>query len=250
MSKMMKMNAWPWNYRGMQALKTEDEDEGTLPLFIEKRKQKKIWLWLPLVCTLLLAASAVSFKMRWSRGISGSPIHLLPLQYTFIDHPEMRPFDQETSDIWLPWGRDHWWSMEWRDPSGARLTQGIDMLHKLHCLVSIREEFTMMAMEKERRVFFNDKTAESITRRMHIKHCFDFIRGVRALSLSYCNLLSRDADQKQDILCAADATVEPLDPGYTRSDGLGVEHQCRNWDVVMKYAAANDYFPEQLKGLR
>ncbi|KAF3765274.1 hypothetical protein M406DRAFT_355854 [Cryphonectria parasitica EP155] len=225
----MKMDTWLRKYRGMQALKTEDEDEDSLPLSFEK-KQKTTWPWLPLACTLLLAASAVSFNMRWYRGISGDPIDLPPLQYTFTDHPEMRPFDQETSDIWLPWGRDHWWSMEWRDPSGAHLTQGIDMLHKLHCLVSIREEFTMMATDKNRRVFFNDKTAESITRRMHIKHCFDFIRG--------------------DILCGADATVEPLDPGYTRSDGLGVEHQCRNWDVVMKYAAANDYFPDQLKGLK
>lgn len=175
----------------MQALKTEDEDEGSLPMLFDEKQKKKTastWPWLPLACTLLLAASAVSFNMRWSHGISGGPIDLQlpPLQYTFVDHPEMRPFDQETSDVWLPWGRDHWWSMEWRDPaSGARLTQGIDMLHKLHCLVSIRDEFTMMATDKDRRVFFNDKTAESVTRRMHVKHCFDFIRGVRAFSPSH-----------------------------------------------------------------
>lgn len=43
----------------------------------------------------------------------------------------------------------------------------------------------MMATDKDRRIYFNDKTAESVTRRMHIKHCFDFVRAVRAFSLSY-----------------------------------------------------------------
>jgi hypothetical protein len=51
-------------------------------------------------------------------------------------------------------------------------------------------------------------------------------------------------------MCAADGAVEPLGPGYTRSDGLGVEHECRDWDVVLKYADANHYFPPQLTKLQ
>lgn len=205
-----KMNTWLYKYKGMQALRTEDDDdsEASLPMFLEEEKKKNktttttasSWPWVPLACTLLLAASALSFHLRWSPH--GAPLDLLqlpPRPYTFVDHPEMRPFDQATSDVWLPWGRDHWWSMEWRDPaSGARLTQGIDMLHKLHCLVSIRDEFTLMATDQDRRVFFNDRTAESVTRRMHIKHCFDFIRGVRCFFIFF---LFRETRRQADWFC-------------------------------------------------
>ena len=49
-------------------------------------------------------------------------------------------------------------------------------------------------------------------------------------------------------MCAADATVEPLGPGYIRTNGLGVEHECRDWDVLLKYAESNHFFPKQLEG--
>jgi hypothetical protein len=172
------MNLQWWKYRGMQALKTEDEDESSLPpSFPKKQSPSRPWL-LPTACTLLFVLSAISFNMRWSRPILQAPIELPPRSYMFEDHPELRPFDQETTELWRPFGKEHWWSMEWMDPSGHRLTAGIDMLHKLHCLMAVRDEFTLMATDPDRRTVFNAKTAESTTRRMHVKHCLDFIRQV------------------------------------------------------------------------
>ena len=181
------MNLWGWKHRGLQAIKQEDNSsEATLPLNLPQ-KQKSIWSWLlPVSCSVLLAMSVVTFTTRWKRGITQSPINLPPRQYIFQNHPELLPFDQETSDIWQPLGIDHWWSMEWRDTDGNRLTKGIDMLHKLHCLVSVREEFTMMANDEKRSTYFNGRNAESLTRRMHIRHCFDFIRSVRDPFLPAC----------------------------------------------------------------
>ena len=136
-------------------------------------------LWLLILCTLTLTISFVSFHFRLWRDISEAPINLPSRQYVFVDHPELRPFDQEATEKWHSYAKEHWWSMPWTDNEGNQLVQGIDLLHKLHCLVAIRKEFTSLASNESRRDEFNAKTASAITMKMHLQHCFDFLRQVR-----------------------------------------------------------------------
>jgi hypothetical protein len=175
---LVNMGRW-WREILTQEMKMED-----LPLLSRpSSKAKKISSWLSILSTVILLLSAGFFRLRWNTGISSAPINLPTKRYVFIDHPELRSFDQKAIDLWQVYAKHHWWSMEWRDPAGNRLTQGIDMLHKLHCLVAIREEFTLMATDEGRRDYFNAHNAESLTRRLHIKHCFDFIRQVNMILL-------------------------------------------------------------------
>lgn len=44
----------------------------------------------------------------------------------------------------------------------------------------------------------------------------------------------------QDIICAADATLEPLGGDYTDPSGFGVEHICRDWRVIWKLAGLQE----------
>jgi hypothetical protein len=37
----------------------------------------------------------------------------------------------------------------------------------------------------------------------------------------------------KDILCAADMTLEPLTEDYAETDGQGIEHQCKDWRILL-----------------
>lgn len=57
----------------------------------------------------------------------------------------------------------------------------------------------------------------------HTRHCFNLLR--------------------QAVLCAADTTLDPLDKvddgGNVGADGVGVVHQCRDWEKVYQYVIDN-----------
>lgn len=153
------------------------------------------------------------FNQRWSGRIAASPVQLPRRSYTFLDHPELRPFDTQTEQRWSELSRTDWYNTHWRSSSGQQLTRGIAMFHKLHCLQSLRSEFTRLVHDPNRHEVFWSASEE--TTRMHIGHCFDFIR--------------------QDILCGADTTLEPLGDDYGATDGLGISHSCTDWSPLTKF---------------
>ncbi|KAK2052711.1 hypothetical protein LY76DRAFT_467223, partial [Colletotrichum caudatum] len=94
--------------------------------------------------------------------------------------------------------------------SGTVVVRGIDMFHKMHCLISLRAELTALALgDPARRAVWRARDTEAEADLLHLGHCFDFLR--------------------QGILCAADPTLEALGPGFTETTGEGVVHQCRDW---------------------
>lgn len=83
---------------------------------------------------------------------------------------------------------------------------GISMFHQMHCLQMIRG------------AVLDNQRANS-----HTRHCFNLMR--------------------QAILCAADTTLDPLDKVDDNSnvgaDGVGVVHQCKDWEKVYQYVIEN-----------
>ncbi|KAF7971434.1 hypothetical protein HWV62_28575 [Athelia sp. TMB] len=83
---------------------------------------------------------------------------------------------------------------------------GISMFHQMHCLQMMRAA-----------VLDNSKANS------HTRHCFNLLR--------------------QAVLCAADTTLDPLDAVDENSnvgaDGVGVVHQCRDWEKVYDYVIEN-----------
>ena len=61
-----------------------------------------------------------------------------------------------------------------------------------------------------------DKQAAAHLHQDHASHCFDCLR--------------------QGIACAADTTLEPRDEQHSGVQGWGVEHRCRNLDMVTEWA--------------
>ena len=112
-------------------------------------------------------------------------------------------------------------SMEWESimPTGSagfvKLGQekrlfGISMYHQIHCLQQLQQAIT-------RDIESNHKYEND-----HIQHCLNYL--------------------KQMFLCAASVRLEPLTDdgaGMMKTDGIGLEHSCRDWTLVRHKAEAN-----------
>ncbi|KAK1565918.1 uncharacterized protein LY79DRAFT_573128 [Colletotrichum navitas] len=187
---------------------------------------RNLWTFFLMAALLLTCLSA--FHFRWRRAIVSSPIVLPEVPYAFDRHRDLEPFDEATQARWDDLiSRNLWWDMRWidgRNPaSGTVVTRGIDMFHKMHCLISLRAEFTALVIgDPARRSTWRAQDAEAGADLLHLGHCFDFLR--------------------QGILCAADSTLEAMGPGFTETTGEGVVHQCRDWKKLMAYAGLPNPF--------
>lgn len=172
-----------------------------------------------LLVTVVTLFLAFLFHSRWDRDISDAPFHLPTRQYTFTPDRRLQDFDQDTLKLWQTIVPEKWWETnlaDWQDASGHQLSRAVDVIHMIHCLTNIRDIFTQLAVDPDYREQFNAHVLEAVVRRVHLGHCFDTIR--------------------QDILCAADSTLEPLGPDYEGPTGFGVEHTCRDWSIVWRSA--------------
>lgn len=107
--------------------------------------------WGTALLTVSTIVLAFIFSARWNRPISQWPIDLPLYRYTFTAHPELHDFDDPAAkDLWGDMVYHDWWATDWRDDTGRRFTRGIDIFHKMHCLVAIREEFVKLATEEQR----------------------------------------------------------------------------------------------------
>ena len=83
----------------------------------------------------------------------------------------------------------------------------ISMVHQLHCLDVLRVTFAANR---------TDAAAHA-----HVAHCLRYLR--------------------QAVLCLADATLEPDEPGVREgrwehaASGVGAVHRCRDWTVLRRY---------------
>ncbi|EMF12706.1 uncharacterized protein SEPMUDRAFT_44288 [Sphaerulina musiva SO2202] len=84
---------------------------------------------------------------------------------------------------------------------------GISMFHQLHCLNFLRFAYWPDTVE--------DMPAEEVA--FHRDHCLDYIR--------------------QGIMCAGDATFEPLTEAGI--NGMGATHQCRDFDKLFAWGYSN-----------
>lgn len=136
--------------------------------------------WFIGLSSLLFAFSLWAFHTRWTRPLTSSPIHLPEVPYAFAQHPELQPFDDATQARWNALIEPNWWDTQWTDQqrSGEIVTRGIDMLHKIHCLVALREEFTTLANDPNRYLKFQAADHGASDMRFHLGHCFDFLRQV------------------------------------------------------------------------
>lgn len=136
--------------------------------------------WLLVLLFSAFVLSLLAFHYRWDRPITTSPIKLPKISYRFVQHPDLLHFDQATQSRWNSIINEDWWNMKWKDESsGQVVTRGVDMLHKLHCLIALREEFTMLVNDPSRHLKFQAEDVGSTDMRLHLGHCFDFLRQVR-----------------------------------------------------------------------
>ena len=164
------------------------------PTMVESIKSRVTKLpWLAAILTATCIILTFVFHRRWTRPISQWPINLPLRRYTFIDHPELRDFDDAAvNDRWAGMVWHEWWDTEWRDDTGHHFPQGIDVFHKMHCLVAIREEFATLATDETRATAVNARDPEAKGPKPnintnHLQHCFDFLRQVcsQVVSIHY-----------------------------------------------------------------
>ncbi|KAE9373175.1 hypothetical protein N431DRAFT_455966 [Stipitochalara longipes BDJ] len=178
--------------------------------------------WWTLLLTVTFMVLAFIFHLRWTRPVSHWPIDLPLRSYAFVDRSDLREFDDAAAqDRWAGMVNHIWWATEWQDDTGDHFPRGIDVFHKMHCIIAIREEFVMYLTDETRAGTGDSKTNGKLTvNANHLQHCFDFLR--------------------QDILCAADMTLEPLGPGYMEMDGQGVVHECKDWRLLLNHVGLPD----------
>ncbi|OCH88788.1 hypothetical protein OBBRIDRAFT_805131 [Obba rivulosa] len=92
---------------------------------------------------------------------------------------------------------------------------GVSMYHQLHCLDEIRRAVTT--------------TSRTNLEKWHVQHCLEHLR--------------------QMLLCASSMRLEPVKTieGELGTDGLGLEHECRDWTRLHRLIDENfSRWPEDL----
>lgn len=89
----------------------------------------------------------------------------------------------------------------------------------------LRKNYYELAMDDERRHTDTHRRQLDEQKQLHEKHiihCFDYLR--------------------QSIMCAADSTLERMDPKTVTTDGWGTTHQCHDYDALFKWSEDHTRF--------
>lgn len=108
-------------------------------------------------------------------------------------------------------------------PRGSHAFYTLSSVHQLHCLVS-RFNIILDSTRVDIRQWSLRRTMYSMTRNAslefvderHVRHCFDYLR--------------------QSLMCAADTTLEPVDPVLGGVTGWGVVRNCRRYNDLKSWA--------------
>ncbi|KAI0011124.1 hypothetical protein F4779DRAFT_255987 [Xylariaceae sp. FL0662B] len=138
---------------------------------------------------------------------SGLNFHAIDWEFTYNQTYGADPrLDNGTEDAWesiVPLGRG-----SVRYPADSLQVYTLSAVHQLHCLWSIHRNY-YMALHPD-----PSENAESTF--SHMRHCFDYLR--------------------QSLTCAADATLEPVDPVLGGVTGWGNPRICRDYSELVAWA--------------
>ncbi|CAJ2504616.1 Uu.00g120100.m01.CDS01 [Anthostomella pinea] len=95
-----------------------------------------------------------------------------------------------------------------RFPPNSQQVYTLSVVHQLHCLWSIHRNYYAALR-------FDSAHRDNMTS-PHMRHCFDYLR--------------------QSLTCAADATMEPVDPTLGGVTGWGNGRVCRNYSQLAGWA--------------
>ncbi|KAH7402390.1 hypothetical protein DE146DRAFT_610019, partial [Phaeosphaeria sp. MPI-PUGE-AT-0046c] len=95
-------------------------------------------------------------------------------------------------------------------------TSGISVFYQLHCLNMLRVGY-YQAHQSSSSFIDNGKGQKAQHEPAHARHCFDYLR--------------------QSIMCAADATFEPVVLELGGITGWGVDRVCRDFEQLSAWAA-------------
>ncbi|MCJ1311318.1 hypothetical protein MMC25_004989 [Agyrium rufum] len=117
-----------------------------------------------------------------------------------------------------------------KHPTLAPTRSAFSVFHQLHCLNGIREGFWTVyeAAIEGRRITDDELPMMSST--AHIRHCVDLLRNA--------------------LMCQPDLTVELKDAESGGVKGFGTQHECKDWDQLMRWTEkwqTYDPDPEQLE---
>ncbi|KAK2879394.1 hypothetical protein FQN49_000912 [Arthroderma sp. PD_2] len=95
-----------------------------------------------------------------------------------------------------------------RYPAGSKDVYTLSVVHQLHCLWSIHQNYYGISHTGHSRK--DDHISP------HMRHCFDYLR--------------------QSLMCAADSTLEPVDSRLGGVTGWGNERVCRDYAALAEWA--------------
>lgn len=139
--------------------------------------RKKRPLVFAIVITTVIFVLLGGLHFRWGGDrIASWPITLKPFDYSWTKHSELLSFDPETQKLWEKFTSSQWFNTGWQVAGKGPAIRALDMLHKIHCLVAIRAEFTSLSLNQTHQALFY--TRQKRVERLHLGHCFDLIRQV------------------------------------------------------------------------
>ncbi|KAL8729370.1 MAG: hypothetical protein Q9166_004763 [cf. Caloplaca sp. 2 TL-2023] len=89
------------------------------------------------------------------------------------------------------------------------------VFHQLHCLNGIRQGYWALHSAATAGDRVDDEDIPMMYSPAHISHCIDLIR--------------------HSLMCQPDTTVEVKDPEIGGVTGFGTEHQCKDWEELMRW---------------
>jgi hypothetical protein len=118
-----------------------------------------------------------------------------------------------------------------KHPTIAPHRSAFAVFHQLHCLDGIRQGYwAMHAAATAGGEPFDDKTLPLMISPPHIRHCIDLLRHV--------------------LMCRPDTTVEVRDEEIKGVTGFGTEHQCSNFDELLKWTSVWETWGQEKNATR
>jgi hypothetical protein len=109
------------------------------------------------------------------------------------------------------------------EPRGSHKFYTLSAVHQLHCLVSNGLTVALLSLGADpnqwsiqQELHLPERNDEQHPRHRHSRHCVDYLR--------------------QSLMCAADHTLEPVDPELGGVTGWGVKRTCRDWAKMKSWA--------------
>ncbi|RAL11832.1 uncharacterized protein BO97DRAFT_453456 [Aspergillus homomorphus CBS 101889] len=134
---------------------------------------------------------------------------------TFGADPREDPNTQAAWDSIVPFGQG---TVRYASPETEQIYYTVSAVHQLHCLWSIHKSYYRSHVHGVTSTEHGDEREHHAKEKeqRHMRHCFDYLR--------------------QSLMCAADATLEPVDAALGGVTGWGVQRVCRDYVALAGWA--------------